>query len=116
MFEPHGAPLAPRRQFVRRMVRFMLVGAAIDLVIATIGAIGFRLTAAVPWLDAFLDAALVISGNGPRQVGDGSLAKTFLFFFALLGGTGYVVVVGLILSPAVHRLLHAFHLRGPDEG
>jgi hypothetical protein len=115
MFEAHGAPLAPQRQFIRRMVKFMLIGASIDLVIATIGATGFRVTAAVPWLDAFLDAALVMSGNGPRVIGNAAPAKLFLFFYALVGGAGYVVVVGLVLSPAVHRLLHAFHLRGPED-
>jgi hypothetical protein len=115
MFESHNQPLLSGRRFIERTTRFLLAGAAIDLLMTAVGAFGFRLTVGVHWLDAFVDGALVMTGNGPRHFGPSATAKLFLYLFALFGGTVYVVVVGLILTPAAHRLFHAFHLRGPDD-
>ncbi len=65
------------------------------------------------WADAALEAAMVMTGNGPRHSPRTLAGEVFLSAFALVGGIAYVVVFGLILAPALHRLAHSFHLRGP---
>jgi hypothetical protein len=97
------------------MLRFLMIGTSADLLVAFVGATGFHLTMGLAWLDAFVDAAMVMTGNGPRHQATGGAAKVFLSTYALAGGTAYVIVVALILAPALHRLLHIFHLRAPED-
>jgi hypothetical protein len=115
MFEAHTDPLLSQRRFLARMVRFLVIGTAVDAFITVAGATGFRLLWRLGWLDAFVDAAMVVTGNGPRHTAPGEGGKLFLAFYALIGGTVYIVVVALVLAPAVHRLFHVFHLRAPDD-
>jgi hypothetical protein len=115
MFEHWSKPLLPRIRFVRRMALFLLVGAAIDFLVVSLGALGFRLVNDLPWVDAVVDAAMLVTGNGPRHPVVTLAGKWFLATYALVGCTAFVVVIALILAPALHRLAHSFHLRGPDE-
>lgn len=115
MFEPHTEPLLSTSRFVRRMLTFLGIGATADAVIVLVGAGVFRLTDGLPWLDAFVDAAMVVTGNGPRHPIISSPGKVFLIFYALAGGTTYIIVAAIVLAPALHRLLHVLHLRAPDD-
>jgi hypothetical protein len=96
-------------------LKFLFVGVLIDVWVVLVGAVGFRLLEGVAWLDACLDAALVMTGNGPTSPALTSTGKLFLAVYALAGGGIYVVVVALVLAPALHRLLHTLHLRAPDD-
>lgn len=115
IFEHHTEPLLPRRHFVRRMLKFLFIGSVIDAGVVLLGAVGFRRLEGLAWLDACLDAALVMTGNGPRAPVLTSTGKLFLSVYALAAGIIYVVVVALILAPALHRLLHTLHLRAPED-
>ncbi|MBS2028222.1 MAG: two pore domain potassium channel family protein [Deltaproteobacteria bacterium] len=114
-FEPHTRPLLSQRAFARRLASFLLVGALIDLAIVLAGALGFRLTGGLGWLDAIVDAAMTITGNGPRHPVATAAGKVFISLYALAGGTGYIIVVAIVLAPALHRLLHVFHVRAPED-
>lgn len=81
----------------------------------TFGAVGFRATGRLGWLDAFVDATMVITGNGYRHPVNAATGRVFLILYALAGGTAYVVVSALVFAPALHRLLHIVHLRAPED-
>ena len=115
MFEPHTEPLLSQARFVRRMLTFLIIGAAADVLLVLVGALGFRLTEGLAWLDALVDAAMVVTGNGPRHLIHTPPGKVFLALYALAGGTTYIVVVAMVLAPALHRLLHALHMRAPED-
>jgi hypothetical protein len=115
MFEPRLEALLSARRFAGRMVKFILVGAAVDIVVVALGATGFHFMVGLGWLDGLVDAAMVVTGNGPRHMIRDPAGKVFLSIYALVGGTAYIMVVALVLAPAVHRLLHIFHLRAPED-
>lgn len=115
LFEGRDEPLLGRWRFVTRMLLFLAVGVVADALIVWAGAWGFHGLNALDWRAAWVDAALVVTGNGPRHPAHTPSAKDFLGLYALAGGVAHLMVVALVLTPAAHRLLHAFHLRAPDD-
>ena len=65
-------------------------------------------------MDAFLNAAMLLSGMGPTKDYPGNAGKLFGGLYALFSGLFMLVVVGLVLTPVFHRVLHQFHLDEDD--
>ncbi len=65
MYERHTEPLLPRRQFLRRLARHGEIAMAVLLVSLALGTLGFHWLAPQGWLDAFLNAAMLLGGMGP---------------------------------------------------
>ena len=65
-------------------------------------------------IDAFANAAMILSGMGPLTplLTDGG--KIFAGVYALFSGLLIFGVAGLILAPVLHRLLHSFHVEDDD--
>ena len=112
-YERRGRPLIGFRSFLVRLAHHG--GLAIALIAASLllGAAGYRWTEGMGWTDAFLNAAMILAGMGPvdRLATEGG--KLFATFYALFSGVVFLVAVGVLLAPALHRVLHRFHL---DEG
>lgn len=114
MFEHHQQPLLPRRAFLRRLGRF--AGAALLLVTVSwlIGIAGYRLFEGMTWIDAVLNAAMILGGMGPVDVLKTDGGKLFASFYALFSGIVFLVSVGVLIAPLLHRLLHQFHLEAAN--
>ena len=86
------------------------------LVAASLGAgmIGYRVTMGLPWIDAFVNAAMILSGMGPLAIPQTDAAKIFAGTYALFSGLAVLAIAGVIFAPVVHRLLHALHA-DPDQ-
>ncbi len=115
MFEHHRQPLLPRRAFLRRLGRF--AGAALLLVAASwlIGIVGYRLFEGMAWIDAVLNAAMILGGMGPVDVLKTDGGKLFASVYALFSGIVFLVSVGVLIAPLLHRLLHQFHLEAAND-
>lgn len=111
MFEPHSAPLVSRRIFFRRLARHGGYAAALLAVSWAGGTVGFHLFAAQPWIDAQLNAAMLLGGMGPTGEIQSDGGKIFAALFALYAGLFFIGVAALIAAPIAHRLLHTFHLK-----
>jgi hypothetical protein len=109
-YEHRSQPLLPVRHFVRRVGAHVLVAIALLLVALVIGVVGYRVTADLPWIDALLNASMILGGMGPVDELHGAAAKVFASAYALFSGVVFLVVAGTILAPAVHRLLHTIHI------
>jgi hypothetical protein len=81
-----------------------LIGASI-----LVGMIGYHAIAGLGWVDAFLNACMLLGGMGPVGELNGNAAKIFAGLFALYAGLVFVVVSGLLLAPMLHRVIHRFH-------
>ena len=84
-----------------------------------VGMAGFHLTAKFPWLDAFLNSAMLLGGMGPVSPPDSTTglgAKLFAGLFALYAGLIFLVVTVLLLTPVFHRLLHLVHWERSNTG
>jgi hypothetical protein len=110
MFEHHRQQLLPRRAFLRRLGHF--AGAALVLVAVSwlIGILGYRALEGMSWIDATLNAAMLLGGMGPVDPLHTDAGKLFASFYALFSGIVFLVAVGVLIAPILHRLLHQFHL------
>ena len=110
LFEHHTQPLLPRKVYYRRVVRTSLAGMAALAGSLGIGMIGYHTLEHLPWQDAFLNAAMILSGMGPVAILRTDEGKLFAGCYALFSGIVLIMSLGIIFSPVVHRFLHRFHL------
>ena len=110
MFEQSHQQLLPRRAFILRLGRF--AGAAFLLIAASwvIGILGYRELEGMSWIDATLNAAMILGGMGPVDPLYTDAGKLFASFYALFSGILFLVVASVLIAPILHRFLHHFHL------
>jgi hypothetical protein len=112
MYEKKHQPILPAPAFQRRLLnRGMLVLWATGFSLA-IGVLGYHITESLSWLDAFLNAAMILGGMGPVDTLHTSAGKFFAACYALYSGFFLIVCGGLLLAPVFHRILHHFHEQG----
>jgi len=108
-YESRKHPPLSRFHFVQRLLLHTGV-AMLSLVFSLIlGMAGYEYFEQLPWRDAFLNAAMLLGGMGPVNAPRTDAGKIFAGMYALYAGLMFVIVVGLILTPVVHRILHKFH-------
>jgi hypothetical protein len=114
MYEHHTKPLLPRKVYYQRLARHAGLGFTVIVVSLSIGMIGYHFLEKLPWIDAFLNAAMILSGMGPVATLQTDEGKLFAGFYALYSGIALITILGIIFAPVIHRFLHKFHLE--DEG
>jgi hypothetical protein len=115
MVELAHSHLLSRRRFAARMISIVLTTVFVDEVALAFGAIGYHTLDGLNWLDASLDAALVMAGNGPVHVPRTSGSKLFTVVYALLGVILFAAVIGVLLTPVLHRMLHGFEIHHREK-
>jgi len=113
-FEHHREPLAPLSRFVRRLISSFAAGLGLVAVSLAIGMIGYRRLFALSWIDAFVNASMILSGMGPVDAMHSVAGKRFAGLYALYSGIAFLAVAGLVFAPLLHRLLHHFHADEKD--
>jgi hypothetical protein len=104
-----------RRAFVRRLAgNFGMAGLLIGLSLLG-GMIGYRIFEGMAWIDAFVNAAMILSGMGPVGTLRTWGGKLFAGFYAVYSGLVVILMTGLILAPIIHRVLHKFHMQTEEE-
>ena len=116
MFEHRGQPLLVQSDFVRRQAWYLAVGLGIVLASLAGGAAGYHFIEGLEWIDAILNAAMILGGMGPVTDLHTPAGKLFASFYALFSGVVFLAVVGLLFAPLIHRFLHRFHLELDSEG
>jgi hypothetical protein len=110
MLEHRRAPLASHRVFAARLARSAAIAAGLLLVSLGIGTAGYHGFEGLPWLDATLNAAMILGGMGPVNDLHTTAGKVFATLYALYSGVAFLTIAGLLFAPVVHRFLHRFHL------
>lgn len=110
MFEHRHQPLIPIKAFIRRQLSFALVALSIIMGSLIIGMVGYHTLEGFSWIDALLNAAMLLGGMGPVNPLSTTPGKIFASMYALYSGVIFLVVAGILISPAFHRILHRFHL------
>jgi hypothetical protein len=110
VFERRHDPLLSRRDYFRRLVRHALLAGGVLLASLGLGMVGYHGFEGLGWLDAFLNAAMILSGMGPVAPLTTAASKLFAGFYALFSGIAFLTTVGILFAPVVHRALHKFHL------
>ena len=83
---------------------------------------GYHLLEGLSWVDAFLNAAMLMGGMGPVNALQTDAGKMFAGCYALFSGLAFITSIGVVFAPVFHRFLHKFHLeeakreaKPPDE-
>jgi hypothetical protein len=108
--------LPPRRVFALHLLRNLAYVSVLISASLAFGAAGYHAFQGLPWLDASLNAAMILTGMGPVDPLTTPAAKVFGIGYALFSGVAFLTMVALLLAPAAHRLLHRFHLELQGEG
>lgn len=114
-FEHKNEPLLPLNLFVRRAVVHLLLGISIIIVSLTIGILGYHFICNFSWIDSLLDASMILGGMGPVGELKTNWGKFFASMYALFSGIVFLVTVGIVIAPVVHRFLHRLHIEEKDE-
>jgi len=109
-FETRRQQLASPDVFRRRLVRSFAVGSLMVAVSLAVGMVGYGVTESLTPLDAFLNASMILSGMGPLHNPKTDAGKLFAGIYALYSGFAVLVIAGVTFAPAIHRVLHRFHL------
>ena len=110
MFEHHREPLLPKALFARRVLRHLGIGTLIICVSLGLGVVGYHVCEGLDWLDAFLNASMILAGMGPVNPIQHPAGKWFAAFYALFSGVAFITTIGVLFAPLAHRFLHKFHL------
>lgn len=106
--------VAPFPVFLRRMAISLGLSGALIFAALFVGVAGYHWIAGLAWIDALLNASMILGGMGPVDALPHDPAKLFASFYALFSGLIFVGAVGLVISPIVHRMLHQFHIDDDD--
>ena len=115
MFEHRRAPLASRAVFLLRLLRSVFIAGGVVLVSLVIGAVGYHGFEGLSWLQATLNASMILTGMGPVDELHTTGGKVFATLYALYSGVAFLTVVAVLFAPVAHRFLHRFHLMAEDE-
>src|ERR1043166_2847192 len=114
-YEKKSQPVIPLSRFLLRLARSAAIAGGIIFGGLGVGVLGYYFTENLPWLDAVVDASLILArmgaGNQPNTVA----GKWFASAYALFSGIVFLTVAAVLFGPVVHRLLHHFHLSEMEE-
>ena len=110
MYEHHRQPLANRQVFARRLALNGLVGLLLLGFSLAIGMMGYHFLENLSWIDALLNASMILGGMGPVNPMQTNAGKFFASFYAIYSGVILLASVGVLAAPIFHRFLHHFHL------
>lgn len=86
------------------------MGLAVVAFCLGVGMAGYHYFERLSWIDAFANAAMILSGMGPLAPLQTDVGKIFAGCYALFSGLAFVTIIAIVLAPVVRRFLHKFHL------
>jgi hypothetical protein len=109
-YESMRQPLASMQRYAWRLLVSFLLAVLLIAISLFAGMFGYAHFEGMSWLDAFLNASMILSGMGPADQLKTNGGKLFAGFYALYSGLVIVLASGIMLAPVVHRILHRFHV------
>ncbi len=110
MYEHHKQPLASKKVFKQRLTRNGLIGLALLVFSLGVGMLGYHFLESLSWIDALLNASMILGGMGSVTPLQTNAGKIFASFYAIYSGVILLASVGVLAAPIFHRFLHRFHL------
>src|SRR5690625_4651494 len=114
MYESRKDAVLPRRQFAWRMAQHVGLAGLIIVAAVLVGMVGHMWLEPVSWHDAVLNVSLILAGIGPFLLPQTVAGKLFFAFYNVLVGVVILALIGVIMAPLIHRMLHKFHLDDED--
>jgi hypothetical protein len=114
MFEHRTDPVLPRHTFLFRVLGYMSLAAIVIGVALGVGVVGYHSLGGLPWIDALVNASMILGGMGPVDPITSHAGKLFVSFYALFSGLLFIGAASIVLAPFVHRVMHKLHLDDDD--
>lgn len=113
-YEHISEPVAPLPEYLQRQLRSLAFGGLFIAVGLFAGMLGYHNLVGLSWIDAYENAAMILSGMGPLANPTTFAGKFFAGSYALFSGVAVLAIAGVIAAPLVHRFLHRLHA-DPDD-
>lgn len=110
MFERKNEEVISARKFLGRQLRFTIYAMLILGFSLGLGVIGYMGTQHLGFVDALLNASMILTGMGPVSAMTNDASKIFASFYALYSGIAFLSVIGIFIAPVVHRFMHKHHI------
>ncbi len=107
---PHPPHQQIRSRFRAHLRTNVQIAALLLAVSLAIGMAGYHWLAPMGWVDAFVNASMLLGGMGPVDTLGNDEVKVFAGVYALYCGVVFIATTGLVLAPVGMHLLHRFHL------
>jgi hypothetical protein len=114
-FETRRQPVVSRRKFIGRMLIAIGLWIVLTLLGLAIGIAGYAGFEGMSFVDAYVNAAMILSGMGPLGELKTTAGKIFAGSYAILSGLIIVIATGFVLAPIFHRILHRFHVEAKED-
>ena len=108
-YEHISQPVARWPLYLRRQLRSLAIGLVLILLALYVGMLGYHSFVGLSWIDAYENAAMILSGMGPVASPATFAGKLFAGTYALFSGIAVLAIAGVIAAPLVHRFLHRLH-------
>jgi hypothetical protein len=115
MYEHRTQRLLTRAEFALRVIGhfgYSLLACAIAL---AAGVLGYHVLGGLNWVDSLLNASMILGGMGPVDPLKTDAAKVFASLYALFSGLLFIGLLGLLLAPFIHRVMHKLHMDYEDD-
>jgi hypothetical protein len=110
MYEKRKERVLPRSAFLARLARHGVVAMAIMATSLGVGILGYHVFEDMAWIDALVNASMILGGMGPVNELHTFAGKIFASFYALFSGVVFLILMGVMAAPILHRMLHRFHV------
>lgn len=114
-FESRHQPMASKSVFVNRLTLNAMWSVGIVVVSLLVGSWGYVHFEGMRGVDAFANAAMILSGMGPLTPLTTDGGKVFAALYAIASGFLLLGLASLIMLPVFHRIMHRFHVEEFDE-
>jgi hypothetical protein len=111
-YEHKSEAVLPQSQWVRRILNTSWLAFIVIASSLSIGILGYHYISGLDWVDAVLEASMILGGMGAVAPMTNDVAKLFASAYALMSGLIVITTTGIILAPFLHRMMHHFH--GPN--
>jgi len=114
-FEHLHEPLISKVKFYKRLINNSLIALIIIIISLTIGVTGYMGLAHMTFVNALLNASMILGGMGPVDILPNDASKYFASVYALFSGVTFLSIVGVLFAPLLHRIMHHYHLETDED-
>lgn len=103
------------RKFIRHLIRNIAIGLVISGLSLYAGMAGYHYIEKLSWVDAYENAAMILSGMGPVNNPTTTLGKIFAGTYAIFSGLIFIVIIGVLFAPIYIRFFKKYLLETNEE-
>ena len=107
--------LLPWHKFFVHIARNFTLALLMVAVALYIGMLGYHFFERMNWIDAFVNASMILCGMGPVQPLNTDAGKLFAGCYALFSGLAFILIMGIVFAPIVHRFFKTIHIEMSDD-